>query len=132
MIANIDGGSRGNPGRAGYGVRIEHPTGVVTELCGKLPTPATNNVAEYTALLKALEWGVQHNVTNALIRSDSKLVVMQMKRHWAVRDRDLLLLWTKALRLSSQIGAVAYVHVPREENRDADKLANMGMDGVSL
>lgn len=132
MIANIDGGSRGNPGLAGYGVLIEYPPGVVTELCGQLPGEATNNQAEYHALIKALEWAVSRKVTNALIRSDSKLVVMQMLGKWSVRDRELIELWRIAQRLSQDIGAVAYLHVPREENRGADRLANAGMDGVTL
>ena len=84
-IADIDGGSRGNPGPAGYGVRIEQPDGTVTEIKKFLGT-CTNNVAEYGGLLAALRWGAEHGVSEMRIRSDSELLVKQMRVEYRVKN----------------------------------------------
>jgi probable phosphoglycerate mutase len=125
--ANIDGGSRGNPGPAGYGARIEWEDGSVVELKEALPL-ATNNVAEYSGLLAALRWAVANNIATLHIRSDSELLVKQMKGQYRVKNPGLQPLYEEAVALARQIGRVTFEHVRREFNKDADRLANEAMD----
>ena len=124
--ANIDGGSRGNPGPAGYGVRIERD-GEVIELKEALPL-ATNNVAEYNGLLAALRWAAANGVGTLHIRSDSELLVKQMKGQYRVKNSGLQPLYEEAVALTRRIGRVTFEHVRREFNKDADRLANEAMD----
>ena len=126
-LANVDGGSRGNPGPAGYGVRIERDDGEVVELKEALGT-ATNNVAEYRGLIGALTWAVQQGVTKLRIRSDSELLVKQMRGEYRVKNPGLQPLYEEARSLARQIGHVTFEHVRREFNKDADRLANEAMD----
>ena len=128
-IANIDGGSRGNPGPAGYGVRIEQDGQFIElkESCGV----ATNNVAEYSGLLCALRWAVAHGVGALHVRSDSLLLVQQMKGVYRVKHPGLLPLHEEAKGLIRQIGKVTFEHVRRELNKDADRLANEAMDDAA-
>jgi ribonuclease HI len=126
-IANIDGGSRGNPGPAGYGVRVEQEDGTVVELKESLAM-ATNNVAEYSGLLAALRWAVDHGTRTLHIRSDSELLVKQMKGIYRVKHPGLQPLYEDARSLVKQIGRVTFEHVRREFNKDADRLANEAMD----
>jgi ribonuclease HI len=126
-IANVDGGSRGNPGPAGYGVRIECADGTVIELKAFLGT-RTNNVAEYNGLLAALRWADNHGVTSLEIRSDSELLVKQMRGEYRVKNPGLLPLYEEARDLAQRIGRVTFEHVRRELNQDADRLANEAMD----
>ena len=122
-IASIDGGSRGNPGPAGYGVRIEHADGTITELKQFLGT-STNNVAEYSGLLAALQWAIDHDIRQLRIRSDSELLVKQMRGEYRVKHPGLLPLYDEARAMIATIGTVTFEHVRREFNRDADRLAN--------
>lgn len=126
-IANIDGGSRGNPGPAGYGVHIERADGTIVELKEAIPN-ATNNVAEYQGLLAALAWAAQHGIARLHIRSDSQLLVKQMQGEYRVKHPGLQPLFEEARRLARQIGRVKFEHVRREFNKDADRLANEAMD----
>ena len=126
-VANVDGGSRGNPGPAGYGVRIERSDGTTVELKQSLGT-CTNNVAEYEGLLAALRWADEHGVGELDIRSDSELLVKQMRGEYRVRNPGLQPLFAEAQRLVRRIGRVTFEHVPREFNQDADRLANEAMD----
>ena len=125
--ANIDGGSRGNPGPAGYGVRIEREDGAIVELKEALSL-ATNNVAEYSGLLAALRWAVANTVSTLHIRSDSELLVKQMKGQYRVKNPGLQPLYEEAVKLVRQVGKVTFEHVRREFNKDADRLANEAMD----
>lgn len=125
--ANIDGGSRGNPGPAGYGVRIEHEDGSVIELKEAL-TLATNNVAEYTGLLAALRWAATNGISALHIRSDSELLVKQMLGQYRVKNAGLLPLYEEARAMTRRIGRVTFEHVRREFNKEADRLANEAMD----
>lgn len=125
--ANVDGGSRGNPGPAGYGVRIERENGTVVELKRSVGT-ATNNVAEYQGLLAALEWGAQVGIGQLHVRSDSLLLVKQMLGEYRVRNAGLQPLHQRARGLVRQMQRVTFEHVPRELNADADRLANEAMD----
>ena len=128
MTAYIDGGSRGNPGPAGFGVQIVGADGaVVAELHGALEN-TTNNVAEYNGLLAALAWAVDHGQTALHIRSDSELLVRQLRGEYRVKHPGLQPLYQDARALISRIGRVSFEHVRREFNKDADRLANLAMD----
>lgn len=125
--ANIDGGSRGNPGPAAYGVRILREDGSIVDLKRALDH-CTNNVAEYNGLLAALRWAAAEGVTTLHIRSDSELLVKQMKGVYRVKNEGLQPLFADARRLVARIGRVTFEHVRREFNKDADRLANEAMD----
>jgi ribonuclease HI len=128
MIVHIDGGSRGNPGPAGYGVRVSQPDGtVVAEFCEAIGT-ATNNVAEYRSLLAALRYAGEQGYTDLTVRSDSLLLVCQMRGEYRVKNPGLRVLHAEAQRLASGLGRVRFVHVRREDNTHADLLANQAMD----
>lgn len=128
ITAYIDGGARGNPGPAGYGVFIVDAQGAtLAELHGPLGT-ATNNVAEYNGLLAALAWAIDHGHTRVHIKADSKLLVEQMKGTYRVKNAGLIPLHRDARELVARIGHVAFEHIPRERNKEADRLSNLGMD----
>jgi len=128
LTINIDGGARGNPGPAGYGVIIRDADGnVVDELHGALGV-ATNNIAEYNGLLAALRWAKDHGHTHVHIKADSLLLVEQMRGNYKVKNAGLQPLHAKARLLSYEIGRVTFEHVRRELNKDADRLSNLGMD----
>ena len=132
FVAYIDGGARGNPGPAGYGVRVESPDGsVVEELHGALGV-ATNNVAEYNGLLAALQWAVDHGARELRIRSDSELLVRQMLGQYKVKHPGLQPLAARARLLMMQLDRVTFEHVRREQNVEADRLSNLGMDETEL
>jgi probable phosphoglycerate mutase len=128
IVAYIDGGARGNPGPAGYGVRIERPDGsLVEELHGSIGI-ATNNVAEYNGLLAALRWAIEHGERDVHIRADSELLVKQMRGEYRVKHPGLQPLAARARLLSMELGRVEFEHVRREHNKDADRLSNTAMD----
>jgi len=130
ITAYIDGGARGNPGPAGYGVYIQGPDGaVVEELYGGLGV-ATNNVAEYNGLLAALRWAKAHGHTTVHIKADSLLIVEQMRGRFKVKHPGLQPLHAKARLLAHEVGRVTFEHVGRELNKDADRLSNLGMDAA--
>ena len=126
-IANIDGGARGNPGPAGYGVYIQRDDGTVVELKEAVGV-ATNNVAEYRGLLAALGWAARHGIEKLHIKSDSDLLVKQMRGEYRVKHPGLQPLWEEARALARQIRHVQFEHVRRELNKEADRLANEAMD----
>jgi ribonuclease HI len=128
IVAYIDGGARGNPGPAGYGVRIQSADGtVLDELHGALGI-ATNNVAEYNGLLAALRWAVENNVSRVQIRADSELLVKQMRGEYKVKNPGLQPLYVRARLLVAELDDVRFEHVRREFNAEADRLSNLGMD----
>ena len=130
IVAYIDGGARGNPGPAGYGVRIEAPDGtVLAELHGGLGV-ATNNVAEYNGLLAALQWAVDHGQPRVRIRADSELLVKQMRGEYKVKNPGLQPLYVRARLLVVSLDEVVFEHVRRELNEEADRLSNLGMDAA--
>ena len=131
IVAYIDGGARGNPGPAGYGVRIEQPDGTLIEEFGGAIGIATNNVAEYRALVAALEWARQHGYKKAHVRSDSLLLVQQMLGRFKVKHPGLQPLYAKARLLAHEIGRVTFEHVGRAHNEDADRIANAAMDDAA-
>ncbi len=128
IVAYIDGGARGNPGPAGYGVRIEDGRGGLVAEFGAAIGHATNNVAEYQGLLAALRYAIEHGHPSVTIRSDSLLLVQQMLDAFKVRHAGLQLLHREAKQLVSQLESVKFEHVRREENAEADRLANRAMD----
>ena len=128
IIAYVDGGARGNPGPAGYGVHIESESGeVLAELHGGLGI-ATNNVAEYHGLLAALAWAIDHGHRDVHIRADSELFVKQMRGEYKVKHPGLKPLYVRARLLTMELSNVEFEHVRREKNKEADRLANLGMD----
>lgn len=128
IVAYIDGGARGNPGPAGFGVRVEQPDGILIEEFAESIGVATNNVAEYRALLAALEWAKRHGHDQLHVRSDSLLLVQQMLGNFKVKNAGLQPLHAKARVLAHQIGRVTFEHVGRSLNAHADRLANGAMD----
>jgi probable phosphoglycerate mutase len=129
IVAYIDGGARGNPGPAGYGVHIELPDGSIEELHAPLGI-ATNNVAEYNGLLAALRWALEHGHREIEIRADSELLVKQMLGEYRVKHPGLQPLAATARLLTMQLDRVKFTHVRREKNKDADRLSNLGMDAA--
>jgi ribonuclease HI len=128
VVAYIDGGARGNPGPAGYGVRVEAADGtLLAELHGGLGV-ATNNVAEYHGLLAALTWALDHDERAVHIRADSELLVKQMRGEYKVKNPGLQPLAARARLLIMELDTVAFEHVRREFNTEADRLSNLGMD----
>ena len=131
IVAYIDGGARGNPGPAGYGVRIEQHDGTLIEEFGEAIGIATNNVAEYRGLVAALDWARQYGHKKVHVRSDSLLLVQQMLGRFKVKHPGLQPLYAKARLLAHEIGRVTYEHVSRAHNEDADRLANAAMDDAA-
>ena len=128
IIAYIDGGARGNPGPAGYGVSVQQPDGtVLAELHGALGI-ATNNVAEYNGLLSALQWAIDNGHTTVHVKADSELLVRQMRGEYKVKHPGLQPLYVRARLLVMQLDRVVFEHVRREFNKEADRLSNLGMD----
>jgi ribonuclease HI len=128
VVAYIDGGARGNPGPAGYGVSIQSPDGtVLDQLHGALGI-ATNNIAEYNGLLAALQWALDHDARRVHIRADSELLVRQMRGEYRVKNPGLQALYVRARLLTMQLEDVKFEHVRREFNKEADRLSNVGMD----
>jgi ribonuclease HI len=128
IVANVDGGARGNPGPAGYGAVIADAQGtVLAELYEGLGI-TTNNVAEYRGLIAALQWAVDHGHSRVHIKADSLLIVQQMLGNYRVKHEGLLPLYRQARHLAARIGHVTFEHVRREMNKEADRLSNLGMD----
>lgn len=128
LIAYIDGGARGNPGPAGYGVVIQDADGRTRETFSRFLGETTNNVAEYQALLAALEFAAQQPGWRLKVYCDSELVVKQMQGRYRVRSPDLKPLHQRAQQLASQLARFSIEHVSREQNEWADRLANEAMD----
>jgi ribonuclease HI len=131
-VANIDGASRGNPGPASYAVVLRDPEGKIALELAKNIGRETNNVAEYFALLAALDYAASHNIAALRVRSDSELLVRQMQGRYKVKSADLKPLHERATKLSRQLQYFAIEHVRRELNRDADALANVALDSAGV
>lgn len=126
--AHCDGGSRGNPGPAGYGAVIEDAEGRVAARLSKYLGRQTNNFAEYSGLLAVLEWAVAHGVKRLRVVSDSELMVNQMKGRYKVASPALRPLWEEAKRRAAQLERFEMTHTLRGGNQEADQLANEAMD----
>jgi len=123
----IDGAARGNPGESGIGVLIRDETGKTSEIKKYLGT-RTNNQAEYTALITALEESNEHRGKNINIYTDSLLLANQMNGLWKVKHPEISVLNKKAKELLKNFKEVTIRHIPRELNREADRLANLAID----
>jgi len=128
FIANVDGASRGNPGPASYAVILRGPDGAIRFETGKYIGRATNNVAEYYGLITALDYAASQGIDRLLVRSDSELLVRQMEGRYKVKSPDLRPLHERARKLAHGFAYFAIEHVRREQNREADELANVALD----
>lgn len=132
VLVQADGGSRGNPGPAGYGsVVFTADRGAVLAEAKQAIGRATNNVAEYRGLISGLEEASALGATEVAVQMDSKLVVEQMSGRWMVKHPDLIELNRQAQALASQFDRIGYRWIPREKNSHADKLANEAMDAAA-
>ena len=130
IIAHIDGGSRGNPGPAAYAVVVDTTDGTRLASLSKYIGQTTNNVAEYQGLLAALDYALEHNYRRLKLISDSELLARQMTGQYKVRNPNLKILHERARALITQLDAFRIEHVRRENNREADRLANEAMDAA--
>jgi probable phosphoglycerate mutase len=128
---STDGGARGNPGPAAYGFVLEAEDGTVLDARGEAIGVATNNVAEYSALIAGLRRAVEAGVTELDVVSDSELLVKQMRGEYRVKNEALRELSLEAARLARQIGDVRYTAVRREHNELADRLVNEALDAAA-
>jgi ribonuclease HI len=128
--ANIDGGSRGNPGPAAYGVVIHDGRGEVIAKLKKYIGRFTNNVAEYYGLIAAMDYAQSKGIRALRIESDSELLVKQMRGLYKVKSADLQPLFERAQKMAKAFEAFRIEHVYREQNRESDALANEAMDEV--
>jgi probable phosphoglycerate mutase len=128
LIAHCDGGSRGNPGPAGYGAVIEDKNGRVLARLSEYLGKRTNNYAEYSALLGVLAWCLEHKQPRIRVVADSELMVKQMQGKYKVNSPDLRPLWEEARRRANQLERFEIVHTLRGGNKEADQLANDAMD----
>lgn len=123
-----DGAARGNPGPAGIGALLKTPSGEVLSADSAYLGEATNNVAEYKALLLGLERALVLGVKKIEVRADSELLIKQIKGQYKVRSAGLLPLYETALKLLARFESSSLTHVRREHNAEADRLANAGID----
>lgn len=132
LIINCDGGSRGNPGPAAYGYVVKKENKIVKEGFAKIGK-TTNNVAEYTALIEALKWlkGAYPN-ESLNFYLDSQLVVSQLNGIFRVKDSKIRDLVFQVRELESNFTHIMYYHVPREQNKEADRLVNLALDSEDL
>src|SRR5919109_1366551 len=126
-----DGGARGNPGPAAFAYVLETEDGTVLDARGEAIGVATNNVAEYAALVAGLRRAAELAVTELEVVSDSELLVKQMRGEYRVKNRDLQELFLDASRAARTVGRVSYRHVRREHNELADRLVNEALDAAS-
>ena len=128
LIVYCDGAARGNPGPAGIGVVVTNEKGRTVAEIAEAIGPATNNVAEYTAAIVGLREAKKRKARRVLVRSDSRLLVEQLSGRFRVKNPTLQRLHTEARGLVRGFERVDFEHVPREDNADADRLANEAVD----
>ena len=128
LIAHIDGGARGNPGPAGYGVVIEDEKGRPVARLSRYLGHQTNNFAEYSGLLAALDYAQKHGFKALKVISDSELMVRQIEGRYKVKSPSLLPLYQQAKQMIRQLDWFRIGHTLREGNKEADQLANLAMD----
>ncbi len=130
--AHVDGAARGNPGPAGIGIVIEDAEGNVVKEIGEPLGRTTNNVAEYTAMVRALEEARALGCSQIAVYTDSELMAHQLNGRYAVKAAHLLPLFQRARLLLRQFDAATVTHVRRERNKRADALSNIGADQVEV
>src|SRR5258707_65735 len=129
--ANIDGGSRGNPGPASYGVVMRNPRGEVVAKLKKYIGRMTNNVAEYYGLIAALDYAQSRGIRALRVESDSELLVRQMRGQYKVKSAELRPLFERARKMAQTFASFKIEHVYRDQNAEADALANEALDETS-
>ncbi len=129
VVVHCDGAARGNPGPAGIGAVLTTEDGRVLEELGQGIGVATNNVAEYRAAIAGLELAAERGAVRLLLRSDSRLLIEQLAGRFKVKNPTLQRLHEEARALMKGFEKVTLEHVPREKNKEADRLANLGVDG---
>jgi len=129
--ANVDGGSRGNPGPAAYGVVVRDPRGEIVARLKKYIGINTNNVAEYFGLIAALDYAQNHGIRGLRIESDSELMVKQLRGQYKVKSEELKPLFERAKKMSQTFESFRISHVYREQNKEADALVNQALDETS-
>jgi ribonuclease HI len=129
-VLYTDGGARGNPGPAAYGFVLEAEDGDLLAAEGVAIGSATNNVAEYSGLVAGLSRALELEVNDLEVRSDSELMVKQMRGEYKVKNEALRALNVQAGRIARLVGEVRYVHVRREKNELADRLVNEALDAA--
>ncbi len=130
VILSIDGGARGNPGPAACAVVAETADGKRVDSFSKYLGETTNNVAEYEALLAALDYASRRGITRVTVLSDSELLVRQIRGAYKVKSASLKRLHQRAMEMIPRLEEFAVKHVPREQNREADRLVNQALDEV--
>jgi probable phosphoglycerate mutase len=128
ITAHCDGGARGNPGPAGFGVLIQDAEGAVLAELSEFLGIQTNNFAEYSGLLAALDYALTHGHRRLRVVSDSELMVMQIHGSYKVKSPILRPLYDQARKKIAQLDAFEITHALRHKNKDADRLANQAMD----
>lgn len=128
LIINTDGASRNNPGPAAIGVIIKDTQGNRISTVSKSIGQTTNNQAEYQAIIAALEAAIKLGANEVEIRSDSELVVRQLNGQYRLKNTSLKPLYQKVKQLTSQLKSFTITSIPREENKEADKLANLALE----
>ena len=130
VTVNVDGGARGNPGPAAIGVVLRDGEGQMLEEVGETIGEATNNVAEYRALLRGIELAKAHGASDLELIGDSELVVRQVEGRYKVKNAGMKELHAEVVRSLHDFGAWSIRHVRRGDNADADRLVNEALDGV--
>jgi ribonuclease HI len=130
LVANVDGAARGNPGPAGIGIVLADPEGNVVKEVAEPLGIATNNVAEYSALIRALEEARALGCSRIAVITDSELMARQINGQYAVKTPHLVPLFRRAVVLLSQFDSASVTHTRRENNKHADRLSNLGADKV--
>jgi ribonuclease HI len=128
LIVYTDGASRANPGPAGIGVHVTSEDGRTVRTLAEGIAPATNNVAEYRAAIAGLRLAAELGAREVLLRADSRLLIEQLAGRFRVKNPTLRVLHKEARELIRELGSVDLEHVPREENAEADALANEGVE----
>ncbi len=130
LVAHIDGGSRGNPGPAAFAAVMKTADGELMEEVSGFLGRTTNNVAEYQALLAALDYALAHQCRRLRVLADSELLVRQINGTYKVKNHNLKPLYDRAKHLIARFESFSIQHVYREENREADRLANRTLDAA--
>jgi len=128
LVIHCDGASRGNPGPAGAGASLTTPDGALVAEIAEGLGEATNNVAEYTAVIRGLERARELGAREVAVRSDSLLLVNQLTGRYRVKTQHLQPLYRRVRELAGDFERATFEHVPRERNVEADRLANVGVD----
>lgn len=127
-VLYTDGGARGNPGPTGFGALLFDINGLLIDYTGGYEAHATNNFAEYSALLIGLKLARKNKVTDLECRLDSELVVKQLKGEYKIKDENIKNFYKKINELLLDFNSISFKHIPREENQHADRMVNLILD----